>query len=357
MALLPSVGGVLSKGASALRDLYSNHDPLASLNSDASSAIRGDNANALVFPHDELIDIDHWATFRAFETRQASNKDRVNRTELISITLPVPGNLSTQYDIGYNDTDMGAFRSIAMDALSGDSAAAAIAQEAISTAGAGAAIGAGVSMIAGGDPFSGAAAGIFGSTIGGTVAGQRGSTSVTVAAGAEAIRNNETLAAAAGQFGIAANPHKVLLFHGVGFRTHQFTYQFSPKSFEEADILRQIIRAFKLHSSPSYDSGDLNVQTSAIPGLGLNDINIDTSVGRHFFKYPDYFEVEFKNNEFLFGIGPSVIESFHVDYHPVGIPTYSRSKGRPPTPTQINISMTLRETEIVTKENIRSENR
>lgn len=89
----------------------------------------------------------------------------------------------------------------------------------------------------------------------------------------------------------------------------------------------------------------------------MHEERLDLSAGKHFFKYPEFFTIKFNHPNYLFGIGPSVIESFSVDYHPVGMPTYNRENDQDPTPTQINISISFRETEIITKDLIRDDNR
>jgi len=170
--------------------------------------------------------------------------------------------------------------------------------------------------------------------------------------------------------GIARNPHKVLLFQGVGFRQHRFDYQFQPKSYDEAVMLRGIINFFKYAAAPSYNAhgvlrtGDFinNIKSQAGSAGSLlpdnvQNINIDASAGKHFFKYPYYFRIAFNHSRSLFTIAPSVLDSVSIDYHPAGIPSYARSQNNDPshndpTQTQTNISLHFTETEIVTKEGI-----
>ena len=151
--------------------------------------------------------------------------------------------------------------------------------------------------------------------------------------------------------GIAVNPHKVVLFQGVDFRAHTFAYQLIPKSYDEAEEVRQIIRAFKLHASPGYFNGEATIRGS---NFGAQDFTVrPPTAGKHYFKYPEFFTIQFHNATHLFNIGPSVITSFNVDYHPLNTPAYARNNAdQVPTPVQINISIQFKETEIVTKEQV-----
>jgi hypothetical protein len=113
-------------------------------------------------------------------------------------------------------------------------------------------------------------------------------------------------------------------------------------------MIRKIIYAFKYHSSPGF-AKSININTSVVGGSD----NLQSSTpGKFFFKYPEYFEIEFHRKEHLFSMAPSVLTRFNVDYHPLNTPAYSREEGREPTPVQINISLSFQETEIVTKESI-----
>ncbi|NBR25018.1 MAG: hypothetical protein EBU08_14835 [Micrococcales bacterium] len=174
-------------------------------------------------------------------------------------------------------------------------------------------------------------------------------TSAVQAQLAEGLQNSGGVGKAilANSGGVAANPHRVVLFEGVGFRDHSFSYQFTPKSYSEAETLRQIIRAFKYHSAPGFASS-VSVKTSNL-NAGIGDLNNKTP-GKFFFKYPEFFTIEFHHKDHLFEIAPSVLTRFSVDYHPLNTPAYAREEGGPPTPVQINISMSFQETEIVTKE-------
>lgn len=335
MAAETSISGIIG----GLRE-----GPLSALTSTQNSGI-GSSPESLAFPENEIINIDHWVIFRAFETKQLNRRAAGTREDKTAIMLPMPGNLSTAYNINYADTDLIGVNNTIIESLGiGEDAAAIRGEAGASTFGA--ALGSAVGLAAGG----GAVAALVGTVIGATSGSLREGGSGINGVAASAISQTGSLGAAvAGQRGIAVNPHKVLLFQNVGFRAHQFNYAFTPKNYAEAETLRKIIAKFKYYASPSF-ANDVQL----IDGQGGPT---DIRAGKHFFKYPEYFEIRFHHPNFLFQLGPSVIESFSVDYHPAGIPTYAREKGKEPTPTQINMSITFRETDIVTKDNIMSENR
>jgi hypothetical protein len=303
----------------------------------------------------ELSDIDHFVTMTAYETEQITKREATKEKVKGIIRLPLPGNLSTAYNIQYTDNEFAGVGYTILEAFGNGMTDAE--RDSFNAAGvdigSAAAVGAAIGAF-GGIPAQGAALAAATALLSSDNAGQSGlrSGAIATVAGATGSLGQGALA----QQGFAVNPHKVLMFQNVGFRSHQFNYQFSPKSFEEATMLRDIIRSFKRFAAPSYPSSS---DTIGI-GLGSSDsnlTNVDVSQGKHFFKYPEFFTIEFNHPNFLFGIGPSVIESFSVDYHPVGMPTYNREKGQDPTPTQINISISFRETEIITKDLIEKQNR
>lgn len=312
-------------------------------------------AAALRFPI-ELEEIDHFVTMTAYETEQITRRGATMEKVNGIIHLPLPGNLSTAYNIQYTDPEFAGIGHTILEAFGSGMTT----QErdtfnaGLGNAGAGAIAGAVFGGIFGGNIATGAALGAAGAILSGQNSRDSG-----LQTGAIASVLNSTAAFGAGivaQQGFAVNPHKVLMFQNVGFRSHQFNYQFSPKSFEEATMLRDIIKAFKMFASPSYPGQGESINIGS--GVrGMHEERLDLSAGKHFFKYPEFFTIKFNHPNYLFGIGPSVIESFSVDYHPVGMPTYNRENDQDPTPTQINISISFRETEIITKDLIRDDNR
>lgn len=127
---------------------------------------------------------------------------------------------------------------------------------------------------------------------------------------------------------VSLNPFKEVLFESIDFRSFGFKYRFLPKSEAESLHVKSIIDKFKFHMHP------------------------ELSTNKLFFIYPSEFQITYyyqdKKNDYLHSFKPCVLESMDVTY---GGDTYSSflNKG---WPTEINLSLTFRETEILTKDQI-----
>ena len=276
------------------------------------------NGLGLSFPGD-LDTLNHYVTFRAYETKGLGTDllqaggfgTKINGG---SIRLPLPASLSTDYNPEYTVGTLGPGASgealsAADRAIYGnnDVPGAAAAGAALAAAGLG-----GVGSLAGSliGKVAGAAPGVADA-----IKGAAGATGDT---GAAALK----IAA-----GLAQNPHKVVLFTGVNFREHQFSWRLSPRNRAESNAIKQIIDMFTYYAHPEYVAGSL------------------------FFKYPEFFEISFNHPEYLFKLLPSVCKDVRVNYHSQGYAAYVRDfdGGGPPAPAEIELSLTFQETEIITK--------
>lgn len=124
--------------------------------------------------------------------------------------------------------------------------------------------------------------------------------------------------------GVALNPFREVIFEAVDFRSFQFKYKFLPKSAEETRSIKKIIELFRYHMHPELHSSKL------------------------FFIYPAEFQITYwykgTENPFLFKFRPVVLESMDVNY---GGETFTSFKDG--APTEINLTLLFRETEILTK--------
>lgn len=278
--------------------------------------------NFVGFPQD-LDGIDHYIEFQAQETKGAISGGiekalgglTGGQVSLIGskitggvIRLPLPSNLSTDYHPEYSASDLGTGAAGAALKMgdrhiygNGDISQLAAAGGAAAAAGieiAGGAVGAVMSAANEG-------AGI---KVGGTA--EQGAAALKVAAG------------------VAQNPHKIVLFTGVNFREHSFSWKLSPRNRRESDLIRQIINMFTYYAHPEYVAGGL------------------------FFKYPEFFKIRFNHPEYLFELQPSVCTGVKVDYHSQGYAAYVRmANGQgPPAPAEVSFTVTMKETEIITKD-------
>lgn len=117
------------------------------------------------------------------------------------------------------------------------------------------------------------------------------------------------------------------LFKSVGFRDIEFSYQFAPKSKDEAMNVFNIIRAFKHHMLPEYKDDS-----------------------KFLFIYPSEFNIKYfkgsEENEYLDKNLTAVLTSVNVDYTPNGqFSTFENGM-----PQQINMSLRFKELSLNTKE-------
>lgn len=131
--------------------------------------------------------------------------------------------------------------------------------------------------------------------------------------------------------GVAANKFETVTYQKPELRQHQFSWNLTAKSRSEGIAIQNIIKKLKYHSHPG--GGD------------------DSGA---YFKYPEVFVVKFFSDQNLFTIGPSVLESFGVDYHASGRPLYQASDRMP---INVAINCSFRETAAVTKNSIEKESR
>lgn len=137
------------------------------------------------------------------------------------------------------------------------------------------------------------------------------------------------LAAAMGKSaGTSLNPFKEVVFESVDFRSFSFKYKFLPKSKAESEAVRDIVMLFKEHMHPQLSSGKL------------------------FFIYPSEFQITYyfedKENTYFHKFRPCALESMDVTY---GGDQFSSF--RDGNPTEVNMTLTFRELEILTRQNIR----
>jgi hypothetical protein len=275
------------------------------------------------FP-EELGENDHWIEFTAKETvgRGVSAINTLFSTDLSvgsttlggSIYLPMPASLQTDYNPEYSTPSLGSVAGMALkpsdQAIYGNNSMGGNVLDGQGLAGLGGALAKGGGALTGYGLFKGIGAA---DAAGGAV-------------GAEGLAG--ALLKVAG--GVAQNPHKIVLFTGVNFRDHTFSWKLSPKNREESDAIKTIIDMFVYYSHPEYVAGGL------------------------FFKYPEFFDIKFRHPEYLFRLQPSVCTDVRVNYHGSNYPAYIRDSDGygAPAPADVELSLTFKETEIVTKQTL-----
>jgi len=161
-----------------------------------------------------------------------------------------------------------------------------------------------------------------------SVAARMGLTALdTIAPGAEAL--------------IALNRGKVLapkmevMFEGIGKRSFSYNFVFTPSSKDEADMIQNIIKAFRMHAAPNF--------------AGAGSFGFELTI-------PDVFEIVYYTNNntengYLHKIGNCALESVDVTYGGEKMTFHeNNSKGAPPT--KVSMSLNFRELRTVTRDAI-----
>ena len=123
------------------------------------------------------------------------------------------------------------------------------------------------------------------------------------------------------------NPFKEVVFESVDFRSFAFKYKFLPKNKIESEAVRNIIKLFKFHMHPEMSEGKL------------------------FFIYPSEFQITYyfqnQQNNYFHKMAPCALESMEVSYGGEQFSSFEDGN-----PTEVNMTLTFRELEILTKKMI-----
>ena len=139
--------------------------------------------------------------------------------------------------------------------------------------------------------------------------------------------------------GKALNPALEAIFTGVDLRNFDFNFRFTPRNESEFRTVDAIIKLFKFHMMPE-----------RVPGQ---------NIGRHLI-FPSEFDLQFMfggvENAWLPFASSCVLKNMNVSYGPGGESQFLQPidvpGGKAPPPSEINVSLSFTETEIMTKEKI-----
>jgi hypothetical protein len=133
--------------------------------------------------------------------------------------------------------------------------------------------------------------------------------------------------------GYAINPQLQMIFRGVGFRSFQLSFMFTPKSLEESTEVNDIIKTFKYHFSPGLQAG----KTDSTQSMFLTS--------------PSIFNVQFKigqnENQYVPKYGDCVLSDIDVNYAPNGFAAHENG-----APVQTTLNLTFKEIVIVDRDKI-----
>jgi len=139
--------------------------------------------------------------------------------------------------------------------------------------------------------------------------------------------------------GKAINPALEAIFTGVDLRNFNFNFRFTPRNESEFRTVDAIIKLFKFHMLPERTPGQ--------------------NIGRHLI-FPSEFDLQFMfggvENAWIPFASSCVLNKLDVNYGPGGesqfLQPIEAPGGKAPPPSEINMTLTFTETEIMTKEKI-----
>ena len=131
-------------------------------------------------------------------------------------------------------------------------------------------------------------------------------------------------------FGQADNPYMEVLFDKMSMRSFTYAFTFAPKNEDERNDIQKIIRLFRFHMAPELQGGQAR-----------------------FLTLPSEFDIHYmyqsqdgsaSENDYYNKIATCVLADCAVDHTPNGVKSFDDG-----SPTQIKMSLTFKETQLLTK--------
>ena len=126
-----------------------------------------------------------------------------------------------------------------------------------------------------------------------------------------------------------------LAFRNINKRKFQYTFKMLPKSREEADMVFEIVKAFKKHMSASFKEGNRSGKTLIVP---------------------DTFNIEYMynggKNQYLHQISECVLETVDVSYGGDRYKTFAAVEGKGAPPVETTMSLNFAELELISRERV-----
>ena len=123
------------------------------------------------------------------------------------------------------------------------------------------------------------------------------------------------------------NPFREVFFEGIDYRKFNFRYKFMPRTLSESKKVLDIITTFKQHMHPEVASNG------------------------YFYIYPSEFEIEYcygaQENRYFNRIAQCALTDMSVEYGGEQFASFNNG-----APTEINLTLSFRELELVTKNSI-----
>ena len=134
-------------------------------------------------------------------------------------------------------------------------------------------------------------------------------------------------------FGQATNPYMEVMFESMGLREFTYNFTFAPKNAQERDDVQDIIKLFRFHMAPE------------LKGSQHRFLTLPSTFDIHYmYQHSKDYAAE---NNFYSKIATCVLTSVSTDYTPNGVKSFQDG-----SPTQINMSLSFKETEMLNKQMI-----
>jgi len=143
----------------------------------------------------------------------------------------------------------------------------------------------------------------------------------------------DTLGLANKVFGQAMNPYMEVIFDSMAMRNFTYNFTFAPKNAQERDDVQDIIKLFRYHMAPE------------LKGSQHRFLTLPSTFDIHYM-YQHSKDYASENN-FYSKIATCVLKDCAVDYTPNGVKSFQDG-----SPTQITMSLSFQETELLTKQSI-----
>ena len=134
-------------------------------------------------------------------------------------------------------------------------------------------------------------------------------------------------------FGQATNPYMEVMFDQMALRTFTYNFTFAPRNADERDDVQDIIKLFRFHMAPE------------LKGAQHRFLTLPSTFDIHYmYQHSKDYAAE---NNFYSKIATCVLEGVSVDYTPNGVKSFQDG-----SPTQITMSLSFKETELLNKQMI-----
>ena len=134
-------------------------------------------------------------------------------------------------------------------------------------------------------------------------------------------------------FGQATNPYMEVMFDSMSMREFTYNFTFAPRNADERDDVQDIIKLFRFHMAPE------------LKGAQHRFLTLPSTFDIHYMYQHD--QDYASENNFYSKIATCVLQNVSVDYTPNGVKSFQDG-----SPTQINMSLTFKETEMLNKQMI-----